>query len=769
MIRVEGETEKPVVVGVSTDRVDARDKVLGRAVFIGDITVSNMLHGKVLRSRHAHAHVLGIDVSRAEQLPGVKAVVTGADVPFVHGESLLDEPFMATDRVRFIGEAVAGVIAVDEATAEEAVGLIDVTYEELPAIFDPLAAMAPGSPLVHEDVATYRRASSAINPIPHTNVCNHMHLSKGDVARGLAESDFVFEDTYATPMEQHCSIEPHGAICLIDDDANVTLWANNDSPHRARKEISVALGIPLNKVRVICAPFIGGNFGGKGGLKAEACAIAMAWKVRNWLIKVMYSRDEEFTCALVRHPSVIKLKTGVKRDGTILAREARVYFATGAYAEKGPTVAILGGKSAAGPYRIPNVSIDSYCVYTNQQVAGSMRGYGAPQVCWAYESQMDTIAAKLGIDPLELRQRQAIRKGDVHATGQAIPTDGLLACLDQVAEAMEWGTKPLARDTGRGVACMERGIKTPFGSAAFVKVNEDGSADVLSSTTEVGQGSATVVCQIAAEELGLPLHQVRKASPDTAFTPYDASTTSSRSTFHMGNAVKMAAADAKAQILQMASKLLHAEPGDMEMVDGNVRVVKRPWESASIARVLGSQYGSGGTVLGRGYYFPPMPEGADGYFSLDTAFFVMGAQGAEVRVDRETGQVEILKLYAAHDAGKAIHPANCEGQILGGVAMGLGFAAMEDIVNKGGMALNPSFLGYKVPSALDVPEIVPMVVEHADVGGPYGAKGMGETTNVPTPAAISNAIFDAVGVRIYDLPITPDKVLAALRQKARGE
>jgi CO/xanthine dehydrogenase Mo-binding subunit len=291
---------------------------------------------------------------------------------------------------------------------------------------------------------------------------------------------------------------------------------------------------------------------------------------------------------------------------------------------------------------------------------------------------------------------------------------------------------------------------------------------VLSSTTEVGQGSATVVCQIAAEELGIPFGQVRKASPDTAFTPYDASTTSSRSTFHMGNAVRMAAADARAQILSLAGKLLKAAPADLEIVQGIVRVAERPEQTASIEQVLASHYGSGGAVLGRGYYFPSMPEGADGYFSLDTAFFVLGAQGAEVKVDRETGQVEILKLYAAHDAGKAIHPANCEGQILGGLAMGVGFASLEQIVYKGGLALNPSFLGYKVPSALDVPAIVPMLVEHADLGGPYGAKGMGETTNVPSAAAISNAIFDAVGVRIKDLPITPDKVLAALRQKAEG-
>ena len=765
-----GEEEKRTIrirehafVGKSPLRVDATEKVTGRAVYIDDMKLSGMLYGKVLRSKYDHARILSIDTSRAEKLPGVKGVVTGADIPFLHGESMMDEPFLAREKVRYSGEGVAAVAAVDEETAERALSLIKVDYEELPVLFDPVEAAKPGAPLIHDPADKYPHASS-VNPVKGTNICNHFELRKGDVEKGFSESDFIFEDTFTTQMVQHSSIEPHGAIGLIDDESNITVWANNDSPYRARKEIASAFKIPLTKVRIIGAPYIGGNFGGKGGLKAEACAIALAWKVRNRPIKVMYSREEEFCSSLVRHPSVVKMKTGVKKDGTILAREVKLYWATGAYAEKGPTVSRFGSVSAAGPYRIPNVSIEGFCVYTNRQIAGAMRGYGGPQGCWAYESQMDIIADKLGLDPLALRLRHVYEDGDFHTNGQQLSSEGLKDCLKAVAEKMEWGKKPLGKNQGKGIACMERAVKTPFGSAAFVKVNEDGSVDVLSSTTEVGQGSSTVLCQIAADELGIPMAWVRKAVPDTSLTPFDASTTSSRSTFHMGNAVKMAAADAREQILKLAAEYLEAKPEDVEIREGNIYLRWAPEKKISISQVLAEHYGSSGTVLGRGFYFP-QSEGPVEYFSLNMIFWLLGAHGVEVEVDRQTGQVKILKLYAAHDVGKAIHPQNCVGQIQGGISMGLGYALLEEILFKGGLTLNPSFLNYKIPSALDMPEMVPLVVEYNHPEGPYGAKGMGETNNVPTPPAIANAIYNAVGVRIKNLPITPDKVLEALKRK----
>lgn len=756
-------------VGTSSTRVDARDKVMGKAVYIDDIRLPGMLYGKLLRSRYAHARIVSIDTSQAEKLPGVKAVVTGADLPFLHGESLLDEPFLARDKVRYTGEAVAGVVAVDRETAEEALALIRVEYEELPPLFDPVQSAAPGAPLIHDRVENYARASSTITPLAGTNVCNYFELTKGNVEQGFAESDYVFEDTFTTPMQVHACIEPHGAICLIDDESNITLWANTDSPHRTRKEIATAFKLPMNKVRVINAPYTGGNFGGKGGLKAEGVALALAWKLRNRPIKVMYTRDEEFCSTIGRHPSVVTLKTGVKKDGTLVAREVKIYLATGAYAEKGPTITRFAGVSGTGPYRVPNVHIQTYCVYTNRQIAGAFRGYGGPQVSWAYESQMDIIANRLGLDPLDLRLRHVYVDGDHHTTGQLLLSEGLHECLTQVAESMEWGTKPLGKNQGRGIACMERAVKTPFGSAAFVKVNEDGTVDVLSSTTEVGQGSATIICQIAAEELGVPMASVRKAAPDTAFTPYDASTTSSRSTFHMGNAVKMAAADARQQIIALAGKTLKADPAEIAVKDGKVFSRLAPAKALPIGKVLADNFGSSATVLGRGYYIPQVPEGTGAYFSVNMVFWLLGAHGVEVEVNRETGEVKILKLYAAHDAGKVINPAACEEQVRGGATLGIGFALLEDLLFKDGLVLNPSLLNYKVPSVLDVPEIEPILVECAHPEGPYGAKGVGETTNVPAAPALANAIYNAVGVRIKDLPITPDKLLEALKKKEAAE
>ncbi len=761
-----GEYEFMRCIGESPVRVDAKDKVMGVATYIDDMKLPGMLYGKILRSKYSHARILRIDASKAKKIHGVKGVVTGEDIPFLHGESLCDEPFLAIDKVRYMGEGVAAVAAVDEEAAEMALNSITVEYEELPGLFDPVDAAKPGTPLIHENLETYA-CPPTVNPIKGTNICNHFQLRKGDIERGFNESDSIFEDTFTTQMQQHCTIEPHGAICLIDNDNHITLWTNNDSPYRCRKEIATALKIPMTKVRIISAPYIGGNFGGKGGLKAEASAIALAWKVRNRPIKVIYTREEEFCSSLVRHPTVAHIKTGVRRDGTILAREVKTYWATGAYAEKGPTVTRTAGVSGAGPYKIPNVSIDVYCVYTNRQVAGAMRGYSGPQTCWAYESQMDIIADKLGIDPLEIRLKHVYEEGDTHLTEQILRSQGLKECLVKVAEKMDWGKKALGKARGKGIACMERAVKTPFGSAALVKVNEDGSVNVLSSTTEVGQGSSTILCQIVAEELGIPLERVRKASPDTAFTPFDASTTSSRSTFHMGNAVKMAARDAKDQIIKLAAEILEANPDDLVIKEGNVFVKGMPEKPLPIEKILREQYGISGTVLGRGYFFPKVTEGPVEYYSNMMAFYLLGAHGVEVEVDRKTGEVRILKIYAAHDTGKAIHPTSCAGQIEGGVSMGSGFALLEEMLFKDGHVLNPSFLNYKIPSAVDTPAIVPILVECAHPDGPFGAKGMGETTNVPTPPAIANAIYNAVGVRIKDLPITPDKVLAALKRKGK--
>ncbi len=760
------DAEQYALVGKSVSRVDARRKVTGRAVYMEDIKLAGMLYGKMLRSTCAHARIVGIDTSEAEKVPGVHGIVTGEDLDFLHGESFSDEPSLARGKVRYIGEAVAGVAAEDEAAAERATALIKVEYEPLPTVFDPVEAAGPDAPRIHESLYEYAHAAG-IEPIAGTNICNHFQLERGNIEAGFATSDHIFEDTFTTQTQQHCCIEPHGSICLVSDDDEVTLWTNNDSPYRCRKELATALSLPLGAVSIISAPTIGGNFGGKGGLKAEACALAIAWKVRNRPIRIIYTRDEDFI-SLVRHASVVRMKTGVRADGKILARQVEMYLDTGAYAEKGPTVVRFSGVSAAGPYTIPNVRVDAYCVYTNKPIAGAMRGYGGPQAAWAYESQMDILAAELGIDPVELRAMQIYDEGDEHITGHTLYSEGIKDCLHEVARAMNWRGRPRIKDRGMGVACMERAVKTPFGSGAFIKVNEDGTVDIVGSTTEVGQGSDTILGQIVAEELGVPVEAVRKAAPNTPFTPFDASTTSSRSTFHMGNAVRLAAADVKEQLLELASPLLNRQPGELDIREGRVVARDDGDTGLSISEVMQRHYGPSGTVLGRGYYIPKMPEGPAEYYTRDMIFWLLGAAGAEVEVNRETGEVKVLKLWGAHDVGKAINPQSCEGQIQGGTSMGLGFALSEELTFVDGQVMNPSFLSYKLPSALDVPEIVPILVEHPHPEGPFGAKGVGETTNVPVPPAIANAIHDAVGVRIKSLPITPDKILSALARKERA-
>ncbi len=751
-------------VGKSVTRLDARDKVRGTATYIVDMKFAGMLHGKVLRSKYPHARIVSIDTRRAKELAGVMAVITGADMQsYLHGESLHDEPFLAQGKVRYRGEAVAAVAAVDEETAEAALDLIVVEYEELPAVFAPAEAMQPGAPLLHERLGEYYHPP-VINPQPGTNICNFTQVHKGDIEQGFREADYIYEDTFTTQMTQHATLEPHAAVCMVTPEGKVTLWGNNDSPYRARREIAVALKLPLNHVRVVGAAYIGGNFGGKGGLKAEAPAIALAWNLRGRPIRVVYTREEEFCSTVVRHPTVITLKTGVKKDGAIVARKTTCLWDTGAYAEKGPTVSRMGGASSAGVYDIPHVSIDSYCVYTNNQVAGALRGYSGPQTAWAYESQMDMIAQRLGLDPVQIRLKNAYDEGSVHTGGQVLHDVTLKACLSKVAEVMEWEKPSTAPYRGRGIAFGERFIKTPFASAAFLKVNEDGTVDLISSTHEVGQGSETTLCQIAAEELGVPLASVSKAAPDTAFTPFDESTTSSRSTFHMGNAVKLAARDARDQLLQMASGQMQAPLEELTIRDGQVQVLGRPETATPIAQVLRKRYGASGSVLGRGFYFPEglAPEGE--YFTFNCVYWMYCAQGAEVEVDPQTGQVTVLRIVAAHDTGTAINPKSCLEQIAGSLSFGLGFTFYEDLIREKGETTNPSFLSYKIPTTLDMVPITAHLVEPYFAPGPFGAKSIGEPASVPTAPAIANAIANAIGVRIHDLPITPDKILAALKK-----
>ncbi len=760
-------------IGQSPVRLDAREKVTGRTLYAVDLKMAGMLYAKVLRSPHPHARILHIDATKARSLPGVVAVVTGKDFPGSLGATVQDQSFLAGDKVRFVGDAVAAVAAVNLDTAEEALSLIHVEYELLPALFDPVEAMKSREVLIHENLSQYAVAPG-IFPVPGTNICNHFKLRKGDPERGFNESDLVLEDTYRSHMVQHAHLETHAAIAQVDSSGKILIWSNTQTPYFNRKALAKSLNLPLNQVRVMVTT-LGGGFGGKSYLKAEPICVALALKSKGRPVKLVFTREEEFGVAPVRHPTIIRCKTGMKKDGTWLAQETELIFDTGAYADIGPRVCRNAGFSAAGPYQVPNVRIDSYCVYTNHPIGGAFRGFGIPQVSWAIESHLDVMAEKLGLDPVEVRLKNAVEEGSLSVTGQVLHSVGLKETLRQAAEKIGW-RKTSGPYRGKGIACMHKSTVTPSSSAAFVKLNEDASVTLLCSAVEMGQGSSTILAQIASEELGIPVEKISMVRPDTDVTPYDMASVSSRSTFFVGNAVRRAAADAREQLLQIAAEILEANPQDLVIEAGKVMVRGVPEKAIPIAELpLGEAFyvgakgrGRGRPVLGRGSFTVEDATPLDretGQGKNPSAFWMYATQAAEVEVDPRSGRVKVLRISSAHDVGKSIHPVAIEGQIQGALVMGVGTALWEEMELEKGRVKNPSFAEYKLPSALDAPEMIPIIVEELHAQGPYGAKGLGEPALAPTAAAIANAIYAAVGVRVKDLPITPEKILEGLRKK----
>jgi CO/xanthine dehydrogenase Mo-binding subunit len=764
--------EELFVVGKSPVRVDAVEKVTGKIIYGTDIKFAGMLYGKVLRSPLPHARILHVDTTRALRLPGVRAVATGKDLEATYGLCVKDQPYYCFDKVRYVGDPVAGIAAVDEETAAEALDLIRVEYEELPAVFDPIEAMSPDAPLIHENIGEYWHGA-AFFPVPGTNICNHFKLRKGDVETGFRDADCVSEDTFRTQMVQHCHMEPHASVVQVDASGRILIWSNTQHPYSCVRELSRSLDIPMHKIRVVVTG-LGGGFGGKAALKLEPLCIVLAMKAKNNRpVKITQSREEEFYGAtVVRHPSVVTVKTGVKKDGTLTARRIQLVYDTGAYAESGPTVTRNPGFSSNGPYFIPNMWVDSYCVYTNKTIGGAFRGLGIPQMMWAVDSQMDILAERIRMDPVEFRLKNALEVGSVTTTGQVLTTSvGIKDCIRKASEAIGWKHRKKVRGRGMGIGVMHKMTMTPASSSAFLKLNEDGTAEVQASTVDMGQGSNTVLAQIAAEELGLKMEDVRVVSPDTDVTPYDHGTSSSRSTFYMGNAVKAAAADARKQLLEIAADFLEANSEDLEVRQGIVSVKGSPERKISVRDIPkgGSYLGKGRPVLGKGTFGVPDATPLDretGQGVMPAIFWMYAAQAAEVEVDEETGRVKVLRIASAHDVGKAINPEAVEQQIEGALGTGIGATMMEEIrFDDRGRTMNPNFVDYKLPTSMDMPEMIPIMVETIHNRGPYGAKGMGEPALAPTAPAIANAIYDAVGVRIKELPITPERVLKALKEK----
>ncbi len=718
-----------IAVGKRVPRLDAAEKVLGTAQFVDDFEFPGMLHGKILRSPHAHAEIKGIDVSRARSLPGVALVVTGKDLSEIEDGS---RPVLAHDRVRFAGEAVAAVAAIDLATAEQALSLIEVDYSPLPAVLDAVQAMDPDSYVIHGDNG-------------RSNVCHHARINRGDVERGFAEADCVFEHTFETKIVHQAYLEPHGALARVDGSGKVSIWTSTQSQFAIRAYVAQKLKLPMTQVRIIPTE-IGGGFGGKNSATVEPICALLAIKTRR-PVKIVLTRAEELMATNPADASRIELKTGVKSDGTITARQARIIMDSGAYATSSVDSTVV---RVLGPYRIPNVKVDGYAVYTNKTNPGAFRAPGAPQAVFASESQLDIIAREIGLDPLEIRMKNLLETGDPGPDGQPMPTITFKETLQALADRVGWKNRSKPENAGMGLAC---GDWTPASAAssAYAGVNEDGTVKILSGSINL-TGSATSLAQIAAEELGVPSDSVSVITGSTDLVPYVAGNWGSRTIYGMGAAVRKAVCDLKQRLFALAAPELDATPEELEAREGHV-VVKGDTGRRMPLSVLASMSltHSDGPVSGKG-----------SLASLAETP-VLAAQCAEVEVDPETGHVKICRFTAAQEVGFAINPLSVEGQIQGGAAQGMGWALMEQVEYRDGRVANPSFLDYKIPTSWDTPPIEVILLQVPSEEGPYGAKGVGEPCIIPTAPAIANAIHDAVQARIRELPITPEKVLRALK------
>jgi CO/xanthine dehydrogenase Mo-binding subunit len=742
-------------MGRSIARLEARSKVTGRADYVHNMRVPGMLHAKIFRSTVAHGRILSIDTSAAAGMDGVFAVITGEDIRKIipqpyFGPAFHDQPILALEKVHFIGEPVAVVLSADPHLAEQAVQTIAAEYEELEPVFDEVEAKTSEA-IVHEELkpaGTFADLKHLAGR-KHTNVTLDYQLRRGDVEAGFAAADHVYEHTFRTGQVLHVPLESHASLAVPEGESLIIHTASQ-TPSFVRTEIARLLGWPENRVSVR-VPFLGGGFGAKVYVKMEALAAALALIARR-PVKVALTMEEQFY-TISKHAVTFRIKSGVTSDGRVIARACDVWWNGGAYADIGPRVAQKTGFTAAGPYDIEHVRIDSTEVYTNRPPAGALRGFGVPQLVWAYESHTDMIARELGLDPVEFRRRNILRDGRPHATGTIMKDAAIDQVLDRLAERMNWNA-PFDRGTGtvkrgRGVAIGLKASISPTTSGAIVNVSADGSIVLYTNTIDMGQGSDTAMAQLVAEVLNVAAEAVKVVHGNTDVAPYDMGTLGSRSTFHMGNAVKLAAEDARAKLAALA-----AEVGLPAGTNYDVKEIFRKRYGMQAGNVIGT-----GTYVPR--YTPPDPK--TGQSDNVTPFWMVGGTGAEVEVDSETGHVRVLRLINAADAGRPINPKICRTQLSGGAIMQLGFTLYEDMVFDGGQVTNASFADYKIPGFRDVPPMESDLVTANQETGPFGAKGVGESSTFSVSPAIANAIHDAVGIRLTELPIKPETLLRALR------
>jgi len=753
MKRATQSTETPQV-GRSVPRLESWLKVTGRAEYVHNLRLPGMLYGKIFRSSVAHGRIKRIDTSAAQTLAGVYQVVTSEDIKKVvpdpyYGPAFHDQPILAIDKVRYVGEPVAVVLASDPHVAEEAVHLITAEYEELPAVYDEVEAVTSKA-IVHEVL----RPAGTFPDLKHlkdrknTNVALDFHLRRGDATAAMKKAAHVFEHRFTTQQVMHTPLEPLVSVAESTE-SSLTIHTASQSPSFVRIEIARLLGWPENKVRVR-VPFLGGGFGAKLDIKLEALVSVLSLLAKR-PVKISLTMEEQFF-TITKHASTFRIKSGVSKDGRILARECEVWWNGGAYADIGPRVTQKSGFTAPGPYDIEHVAVDSYALYTNLPPAGALRGFGIPQLVWAYEGHTDLMARELGIDPIEFRRRNLLREGRPQATGTVMKDAALEKVLERIETLMDWKT-PLNRGTGtvkkgRGVAIGFKACVSPTTSLAAVNVNADGSCIVYCSTADMGQGSDTAMAQIAGEVLHMAAESITVVHSDTDVTPYDMATLGSRSLFHMGNAVKLAAQDALSKLNFLRKELGLAA-------------------DCPIPDIFKKKYGmQAGNVAGAGSYIPSYKSpDANGLTDNATPFWMVGASGVEIEVDTETGKVRLTRLINVADVGTPINPKIVETQISGAAIMQLGFTLHEKMVfDAQGQLRNASFAEYKIPGLLDLPkEIINEAVTAEQKTGPFGGKGVGESGTFGVSPAIANAIHDAVGVRLTSLPLSPESIWEKLK------
>ncbi|MBI2848659.1 MAG: molybdopterin-dependent oxidoreductase [Chloroflexi bacterium] len=739
------------IVGKPLPRIDSPLKAMGMARYVDDMILPGMLWGKICRSPFPHARVLHIDTASARRLTGVKGIITGQDISgkrYGIMPQTADELPLAIDKVRYVGEAVAAVAAIDEEIAAEAVELIEVEYDPLPALFDPEEAMALEAPHIHDK----------------GNISWKVSWEFGDKGKGFGEAFHVREDRFDTQGVNHAPLEPHAAIASVDSGGRLTLWTASQNLLILRRSLAITLGMAEGDIRVVNA-CVGGGFGGKVEMFSHQFCCALLARQTMRPVKITLSREDVFLATRERHPMILYLKTGVKRDGTLLARECRLIADGGAYTSTGPVAIYLAGAALNLPYRLPYVKYEGYRVYTNKTPSGPQRGHGFVQSCFATESQLDMIATDLGLDPVEIRLRNALQAGDVTPNGLSVGTCGLDQCIKSTIRGFDWkgkGDGEIAK--GVGIGCsgyLSGGQFVPnLATTVFLKIHYDGAITVFSGAPDVGQGSDSILAQVVAEELGVSLKEVHVVSADTELTPMDAGSYSSRVTLFVGKAAQRAAREAREKILKGVADTLEANPEDLEARGGRIFVKGSPTRGMSFLEAVRTLFVRQELpIIVTGSYVADSPPPLEkGYGNLSPAYS-FAAQVAEVEVDRETGQVKVLRMAAAHDCGFAINPLAVEGQVEGALAGGLGQALSEGLPRSEGQPLNPTFLGYRMPTALDMPATHTITVETDDPMGPFGAKEAGEGMQVTTAAAIANAVANALGSHPTSLPLNPEELI----------